>query len=154
MLRSTCAGVAPTAYPAEIVSSRLEKRLRSTAERVEHPGMPLIRVVEGRQVLRRIKRDLAHVDARVRGGFRHWGRGQHPSPEKGGRDDERGSKQRKFTCHDPLLVIGCPFRSTVGVLSWPSGRSALAHRGEKWSFNRSRLKGYQVALRERPLGSG
>ena len=27
--------------------------------------MPLIRVVEGRQVLRRIKRDLAHVDARV-----------------------------------------------------------------------------------------
>ena len=27
-------------------------RLRSTAERVEHPGMPLIRVVEGRQVLK------------------------------------------------------------------------------------------------------
>jgi hypothetical protein len=31
--------------------------------------MPLIRVVEGRQVLRRVERDLAHVDARVGGGF-------------------------------------------------------------------------------------
>src|SRR5215204_3777453 len=90
--------------------------------------MPLIRVVEGRQVLGRIKRDLAHVDARVGGGFRHRGGGQHPSPEKGGRDDERGSNQRKLTCHDPLLVIGCPFRSTAGVFSWPLGRSALAHR--------------------------
>src|SRR5215216_1566788 len=97
--------------------------------------MPLIRVVEGRQVLRRIKRDLTHVDARVRGGFRQWGRGQHPSPEKGGRDDERGSNQRKFTCHDPLLVIGCPFRSTAGVLSWLSGRSALA-QGRKMERHR------------------
>ena len=44
--------------------------------------MPLIRVVEGRQVSL-IDRDLAHVDARVGGGFRHWGRGQHLSPEQG-----------------------------------------------------------------------
>src|SRR5829696_4467928 len=71
-------------------SSRVETRLRSTAQGVEHPGMPLISVVEGRQVFRRIERDLGNVDARVYGGFRHWGRGQHPSPEKAGRDDERG----------------------------------------------------------------
>src|SRR5438045_3915812 len=74
--------------------------------------MPLIRVLEGRQILRRSKRELAYVDARIGGrGFRHWGRGQHPSPEKTGRDDERGANQRKRTVgHNLLLLIGCPFR--------------------------------------------
>ena len=59
--------------------------------------MPLIRVVEGRKVRRRIQ--LADVNANVRGGFQHLGRGQHPSPEKAGRDDESGCEDGKLTGH-------------------------------------------------------
>jgi hypothetical protein len=43
------------------------KRLRSTAEGVKHPEVPLIFVVEGGHILRRIERELARVNARVHG---------------------------------------------------------------------------------------
>ena len=68
----------------------------ASAEGVQHPGMPLIFVLERRHVLRRTELDLAHVDARFHGGFRYWS-GQHPSAENAGRDYERGCKQRKLT---------------------------------------------------------
>src|SRR3954451_4647060 len=57
-------------------------------EGVKHPDMPLVLVIEGLQVCRRLDFDLAHVNARVEGGFRHCGRGQCPGSEKASRDDE------------------------------------------------------------------
>ena len=45
--------------------------LSGAHEDVEHPGTPLILVIEGRQVLRRTEFDPGHVNAGVHGGFRH-----------------------------------------------------------------------------------
>jgi hypothetical protein len=43
------------------------KSLQSMAEGVKHPEVPLILVVEGGHILRRFERELARVNARVRG---------------------------------------------------------------------------------------